>query len=116
MAPSSDRGPQVVASLVHTARVRRASIAIAAVAALLAACGEKTIDGDRAAESVAEVVSEKTGFEPTDVQCPSDVPAKVDETFECRFTGPEGPYTASVRITKVEGDDAEFFIDTRRSG
>ena len=89
---------------------------LVAFALALAACGEKTINEDRAAETVSNLVSEKTGFEPADMECPADVPAKVDEAFECEFTGPEGPYTASVQITKVEGDDAEFAIVTRRSG
>ena len=115
MAPSSDRGPQVVASLVHTARVRHALIPIAASAVLLVACGEKTINADRAAETVNNFVSDRTGFEPSDVECPEDVEAKVGETFECTFTGPEGPYRAEVRVSEIDGDDAQFSIRTHRT-
>jgi hypothetical protein len=50
------------------------------------------------------------------VKCPEGVEAKVNVTFECKFTGPEGTeYTADMKITKVEGDDVEFYIETKPS-
>jgi Domain of unknown function (DUF4333) len=49
------------------------------------------------------------------VKCPSGVDAKVGEEFECHFTGPEGPYTAHVKITSVNGQDVGFDINSRRS-
>jgi hypothetical protein len=93
-------------------------IAIAALALVLgvAACGEKTVDPDAAATTIADFVERETGFSADDVECPDDVKAEVGETFECTFTGPEGPYVASVEITEVEDDDARFRIDTRRAG
>jgi hypothetical protein len=99
----------------HTARVLRAGIPIAVFTLALAACGEKTINSDRAEETVSNVVTEKTGFEPTDMRCPSDVKAKTGGTFECDFTGPEGPYTASVTITEIDGEDATFQVTSKRS-
>ena len=83
------------------------------LALALAACGEKTVVPDEAANSVTELVSEQTGFEPTDVECPDDVEAEVGGTFECTFTGPEGPYTADMEITEVEGEDVVFSIETQ---
>ena len=80
----------------------------------LAGCGS-TINPDGAAKSVTDVVSQKTGFKPTDVRCPSGVDAKVGEEFDCHFTGPEGPYTAHLKVTKVNGNDVEFFIQTKPS-
>jgi hypothetical protein len=69
------------------------------VAALqLTGCG-KTVKPDGAAKSVVDVVSRQTGFKPNDVHC--------------GFTGPEGPYVAHMRITKVDGDDVEFDIKTQ---
>jgi hypothetical protein len=96
---------------------RRASIALTALAlaALLAACGEKTVEADRAEETVTEFVSAETGFDPTDMECPEDVEATEGESFECTFTGPEGPYVADVTIESVDGDDARFAIETRRA-
>ena len=39
------------------------------------------------------------------MSCPSGVETKVGVQFDCHFTGPEGkPYTAHMRITKVDGD------------
>jgi hypothetical protein len=87
---------------------------IAAAAILLSSC-TATVKPDGAAQAVVDLVSEQTGFKPTDVKCPSGVEAKVGEEFECQFTGPEGPYTAHMKVTKVDGDDVEFWIETRPS-
>jgi Domain of unknown function (DUF4333) len=91
-----------------------AAVLVGGVALLLAGCGS-TIKPDGAAKSVTDVVSSQTGFKPTDVKCPSGVDAKVGQEFDCQFTGPEGPYTAHLKVTKVSGDDVEFFIQTHRS-
>jgi hypothetical protein len=91
-----------------------AAVIAASVALLLAACS-KTVDPGGAAQSVTDVVSEQTGFKPTDVKCPDGVDAKVGQEFECKFTGPEGPYTAKMKVTKVDGGRVEFDIRTARS-
>ena len=91
-----------------------AGVLVGAVALQLAGCGS-TIKPDGAAKSVTDVVSQQTGFKPTDVKCPSGVDAKVGQEFDCHFTGPEGPYTAHLKVTKVNGDDVEFFIQTKPS-
>jgi hypothetical protein len=91
-----------------------AAVLVGAVALQLAGCGS-TIKPDGAAKSVTDVVSQQTGFKPTDVKCPSGVDAKVGQEFDCHFTGPEGPYTAHLKVTKVNGNDVEFFIQTKRS-
>ena len=96
--------------------MRTALVTTLAVAALLiAGCGS-TIKPDGAAQSVVDLVKKQTGFEPKDVKCPEGVEAKVGTKFECTFTGPEGSeYTADMRVTKVEGDDVEFYIETKPS-
>ena len=82
----------------------------------LSACSSKpTVKPEGAAQSVVDVVSGQTGFRPTDVKCPSGVEAKVGQEFDCHFTGPEGPYTAHMRITKVDGDRIEFDVRSRPS-
>ena len=73
-----------------------------------------TIVPEAAAQTVVAVVSQNTGFQPTDVTCPSGVAAKVGQRFECQFTGPEGPYTAYLEITTVDGQYVEYAIATRR--
>lgn len=86
-----------------------------ALAVLISGCGS-TIKPEGAAQSVVDLVKKQTGFTPTDVQCPEGVEAKVGTTFECKFTGPEAKeYTADMRITKVDGDDVEFYIETKPS-
>jgi Domain of unknown function (DUF4333) len=95
--------------------VRLALTAAVALALLVAACGEKTVDASAAEETVTGLIADETGFEADDMSCPDDVPAEVDEEFECEFTGPEGPYVASVTITEVDGDDAVFQVESRRA-
>ena len=68
------------------------------------------------AQSVVDVVSKQTGFHPSDVHCPSGVEAKVGVQFDCHFTGPEGKeYTASMKITKVNGDEVDFAVNSHPS-
>ncbi|MBF9326639.1 DUF4333 domain-containing protein [Mycobacteroides chelonae] len=91
---------------------------VVVVAAVFLAAGtsgcQATIKPDGAAKSVTDMVSGKTGFTPKDVTCPSGMKAKVGVEFDCRFTGPEGPYTAHMRVTKVDGENVEFAIDSKR--
>jgi hypothetical protein len=99
----------------HTATRAPHAVLIVFIAALLAACGKTTVKPDGAEQVVVNVVSGQTSFRPTDVRCPSGVEARVGVTFECRFTGPEGPYTAYMRVTKVQGERVEFSVRTRPS-
>jgi Domain of unknown function (DUF4333) len=87
---------------------------VGVVALQLAGCS-KTIKPDGAAKTVTDFVAQQTGFKPTDVSCPSGEEAKVGVEFDCHFTGPEGPYTAHLKVTKVDGSDVEFNIRTYRS-
>lgn len=84
---------------------------------VLTACHPKaTVKPDGAAQSVVDVVSNQTGFHPSDVHCPSGVEAKVGQEFDCHFTGPEGkPYTAHMRIVKVDGQRIDFDVRSRPS-
>ena len=90
-------------------------VLVASLAMLLAGCGS-TIKPEGAASSVVDLVSKQTGFKPNDVKCPSGVDAEVGKEFNCHFTGPEGKdYTANMKVTKVEGDDVQFYIKTAPS-
>jgi Domain of unknown function (DUF4333) len=93
--------------------MRRAFLWILCLAVLLVGCGESTVRPEGAERSVVDVVSRETGFRPKDVRCPSDVEAEVGGAFECRFTGPEGPYVADMKILKVEGERVVFNVTTR---
>ena len=97
-------------------RAHETAVPILAVATLLAGCGRTSvIEASGAQRAVAQLVSSRTGFRPTDVRCPSGVPAKAGGTFECHFTGPDGPYTAFMRIADVHGTRVDFDITTRRT-
>jgi hypothetical protein len=47
------------------------------------------------------------------VKSPDDVEAKEGAEFECEFTGLDADYTAPMKVTKVEGENVEFHIQTR---
>jgi NAD(P)H-hydrate repair Nnr-like enzyme with NAD(P)H-hydrate epimerase domain len=90
-------------------------VLLASLAMLLAGCGS-TIKPEGAAQSVVDLVSKQAHFKPNDVKCPSGVDAEVGKEFECHFTGPEGKeYTAQMKVTKVEGENVEFYIKTAPS-
>jgi hypothetical protein len=90
-----------------------AAVVVGAAALQLAACSStSTIKPDGAAQSVVDLVSEKTDFKPTDVKCPDGIEAKVGGTFDCTFTGPDGDYLAHMKIDKVDGEQVLFDINT----
>lgn len=122
--PQGRRGATVAGSgtlfafrlICNTATMRRALLFLAAVLAVfVSGCGSN-INPDGAAKSVVDVVSKQTKFKPTDVTCPSGVNAEVGVEFDCKFTGPEGvEYTAHMKVTKVEGDNVEFYVQSKPS-
>jgi hypothetical protein len=83
---------------------------------LLSACGgTAALDSAATANYVDDFVFQKTGFRPVDVRCPAGVRATDGGRFTCHFTGPEGPYTAYLRIVKAQGHRAAFQVDTQPS-
>jgi hypothetical protein len=114
--PLPVRNPVAFPLICNTATMRRALLVFAAVLAMfVSGCGSK-INPDGAAKSVVEVVSKQTKFKPKDVSCPSGVDAQVGVEFDCTFTGPEGvEYTAHMKVTKVEGDNVEFYVESKPS-
>ena len=96
--------------------MRRVYLLMVCFAFLLVACGESTVEPEGAERSVVDVVSRETDFRPKDVRCPSDVEAEVGGTFECEFTGPEGPYVAHMKILEVDGERVVFRVTTRPQG
>lgn len=108
-------GMRGVVALLHNRPVRLAALALSAAAAVFASgCGKSTIKESGAEQAVTQVVAKQTGYHPPDVKCPSGVEAKVGKSFTCTFTGPKSkPYTANVRITKVQGSRVVFFVDAK---
>ncbi|MDT5015706.1 MAG: hypothetical protein QOD39_1866 [Mycobacterium sp.] len=90
-------------------------VIFASFAMLIAGCGS-TLLPDKTAQSVTDFVKKNTGFTPKDVKCPDGVDAKVGTEFDCHFTGPDANYTAHVKVTKVDGDNVEFYIETKPTG
>ena len=96
--------------------IRRSALSLVSLTLVLAACGGSTILPKPTAQTVAHAVQRRFGFAPTDVTCPSGVPAKVGGQFQCHFTGPDGPYVAYMRIASVHGPRVIYSIQTQRIG
>ena len=95
----------------------RLGFAVAALIAVsAAACGEETIDPGQAERSLTSTVQKRIGFKIAGVRCPSGVEAKVGESFECTYRAPDGPYTATLRVTSVDGEQAGYAIRSRPTG
>jgi serine/threonine protein kinase len=90
------------------------AVVIAGVAlAISVTLSKSIIKPEGAAQSVVDLVSEKTDFKPTDVKCPDGVEAKVGQEFDCSFTGPDGDYTAHMKVLKIDGEQVLFDINTK---
>ena len=71
------------------------------------------ITGDGAQKSVAEFVAKNTKVKASNVACPEQTDAKVGVEFDCTFTAPDGDYVAHLTITKVEGTNVQYDIETK---
>jgi hypothetical protein len=113
----TDQGTRIRCSTNIRVAAAATAVLVSLIAVLSAGCsGKATVKPDGAAQSVVDVVSKQTGFHPADVHCPSGVEAKVGTQFDCHFTGPEGKeYVANMRITKVDGSQVEFDVNTHPS-
>jgi hypothetical protein len=93
---------------------RRAALLAAAPALALAltSCGS-AIEQDELENQVASTIESELGVA-AEVSCPGDLDAEVDATTECTATDPETDEEITLRITvtSVEGDTAQFDIET----
>ncbi len=94
----------------------RLGFAIGCALILLAGCGESTIREKGTEQTVTRFVTKQTAYHPTDVRCPSGESAEVGVKFQCHFTGPDGRYTAYLRVLSVDGERVAYRIVTRPTG
>jgi hypothetical protein len=87
-----------------------AALAFALALLLLAGCGDKVIDDDKAADAVQADLERGLEVEVESVDCPSDVEVDPGETFQCTVIAAGGDEaTATLRI---RDEDANIrFID-----
>lgn len=89
---------------------QRVVLAAGFLGLVLGGCGQAVVLARPTAETVTQFVVTHTGYHPHDVRCPSGVPAKVGRSFTCHFTGPDGKYTAFLRIVSVHGRRVNYDI------
>jgi hypothetical protein len=110
--------------MVRGIMARSAAIVVVggSMASHLAACTSSRADPnmivpDATANYVADFVAKNSPAKvrPTDVTCPSGIEAKVGGEFDCHFTGPDGKYTAHLKILSVDGTRVGYDVTTHRS-
>jgi hypothetical protein len=94
-------------------------VALAAVALALSGCGTGPAAPSQVAAEAARVLEARTGV-PSDVSCPSELPAEVGAELRCVLT-PEGDpqeYGVTVTVTAVDGDvlDLDVRVDDEPGG
>jgi hypothetical protein len=82
---------------------------------VLAACGQLVILKDPTERLVSSFILRKTGVRVRNLDCPSGEPAKVGQTFQCHFTGPDGRYTVDMLVTSIRGTRVEYDIRSHRT-
>ena len=81
---------------------------VAAIAALVAACGEKKVEKAELEEQVKKALAAKVGQEPKAIRCPGDIAAEVGARTRCTLVADDGELDVDVRLTAVEGDDVKM--------
>lgn len=80
----------------------------------LAACSsEKSVSQEDVEQEASTQLAEQSGETISDVSCPGDLKAEVDETMECDLTleGDDTVYPVTITVTSVDGDQANFSIE-----
>ena len=80
----------------------RLALVVAAASLLgLAACGQQTLDTDRAEGVIARGISQQTGAQGVTVDCPSDVKIEQGNQFECQARTAKGDQ-APVKVRQTD--------------
>lgn len=96
----------------HPGRTLAATLASVLAAASPAACssGPATLEAGRVEEEITSALTAEVGFPPDAVSCPEDLEAEPGATTRCEVTVDDATLGATVEVTSVDGDTAEFDI------
>jgi NAD(P)H-hydrate repair Nnr-like enzyme with NAD(P)H-hydrate epimerase domain len=92
--------------MLQSARLGVAAVAIAAL--LVAGCGSKVIDDQKAEAAIKSDVEKNTSVKVASVDCPGDVEVKTGETFNCTVRAQDGR-SATVTL-KVLNENADVKV------
>jgi predicted component of type VI protein secretion system len=79
----------------------RSSLALAATAIALTACGTEQLDTAEAEKTIADRLGKQAGTKVT-IDCPDDVEIKKGDTFNCEAKARKD--TAKVRVTQLDDE------------
>ena len=88
-------------------------VAVPVLLVALTACADPLPAGNVAA-AVADAFEGELGFRP-DVSCPDDLEAEVGAETRCTAAADGATYGATVTVTAVDDDGAEFDVQVDRS-
>ena len=96
--------------------MHRALPLVSLVAAVLAGCGESTLDASDTERAIRGAVREQVGAAVSRVECPDGVAARTGGTFTCTITGKDGT-RGKARVTQTDDQGHVSvrapFVDTR---
>ena len=84
------------------ARLGRAAVAVALIAAVVAACGTDVVDAAKLQQTIKDGIEASTDFIVLGVECPTDREMKLGDEFTCRAKISDGR-TLIVLVTNDNG-------------
>jgi hypothetical protein len=89
------------------ARIIGTTVAAGGLLLGLSACS-MTVSSDDVQTEITSLVKEQLQTDPTKVDCPSDLDAKVGATLTCTVESPLRNFEIVATVTSVEGSDVKF--------
>ncbi|MDT9592074.1 DUF4333 domain-containing protein [Nocardioides zeae] len=93
--------------------MNRLALALTAAGAALAltACSAGSVESDDVEDKISSELTQQTGTEPDEVDCPEDLDAEEGATMTCVLTAEDGStIDVDVEVTEVDGNDVSFDI------
>jgi len=93
-----------------------ATVALVGVGpALLAGCGEKTVQGSQVAQRVTEGLARQVGQGPAAVKCPEKIVAKAGQKARCTIVGSDGSEIGMTVTMKDDQGKFDYAVDNKLS-
>jgi len=91
------------------------AVLAAAVPALLAGCGTRTVEGSAVSQRISDGLQRQVGQRPAQVRCPDQIEAEAGKRARCTIVGTDGS-EIGVRVTmKDDQGKFDYAVDNRVS-
>lgn len=69
------------------------------------------LDEEDVEKQLSQILQEKTGSKPDEVNCPDDLPGKKDAVLKCTVSDASGDRAVKLTVTEVDGSDIRFHYE-----